>query len=145
MIQRRTPLARRERFCSCGAKLFGAAGRCAKCQSDFRTEREAHRIPRELPKRPVRIDPNRNPQHLEWIRTLPCCVPGCRNRPSQAAHVRIGTGSGVGLKPPDRYTAPACYQHHHEQHQLGHRAFDAKYAIDMRAIAEQLAKLSPYL
>ena len=51
----------------------------------------------------------------------------------------------MGLKPPDRYTAPACYQHHYEQHQIGHRAFDAKYAIDMRAIADQLAKLSPYL
>lgn len=51
----------------------------------------------------------------------------------------------MGLKPPDRYTAPCCAQHHMEQHAIGHRAFDAKYRIDMRAIAEKLAELSPYL
>ena len=33
---------------------------------------------------------------------------------------------------------------HGEQHRIGHHAFDAKYGIDMLAIAEKLAKLSPF-
>jgi hypothetical protein len=51
----------------------------------------------------------------------------------------------MGLKPPDRFSAPLCWWHHDEQHRIGHRAFDAKYGIDMFDIAEELAKLSPFL
>ncbi len=51
----------------------------------------------------------------------------------------------MGLKPPDRFTAPLCWEHHHEQHCIGHTAFDKRHSIDLRAIAEKLAELSPYL
>ena len=52
----------------------------------------------------------------------------------------------MGLKPPDWFAVPLCsYPHHDEQHRIGHRAFDKKYAIDMLAIANELAKLSPFL
>jgi len=51
----------------------------------------------------------------------------------------------MGLKPPDRFSAPLCWRHHEEQHRLGHRAFDARYKVDMLAVANELARLSPFL
>jgi hypothetical protein len=84
-----------------------------------------------------------NPRHLVWIATLPCIVLGCRGD-AVAAHVRMGTGGGTALKPPDRWTVPLCHHHHTEQHQIGHWAFEKKYQIDFRQRAESLAALSPY-
>jgi len=55
----------------------------------------------------------------------------------------MNTGGGMGLKPPDKFTAPLCADHHREQHQIGHRAFDAKYGLDLRALAEELSAMSP--
>ena len=49
------------------------------------------------------------------------------------------------MKPPDRWTVPLCHDHHHEQHQIGHAAFDAKYGVDLRALAEELSGLSPFI
>lgn len=87
----------------------------------------------------------RCPAHLEWIRSLPCAVPGCATVPCEAAHVRQGTGGGMGLKPPDRFSAPLCREHHREQHQIGHRAFDQKYGVSLLALAGELAAQSPHL
>lgn len=91
-----------------------------------------------------RKSPNRWPAHLRWVRTHPCSVPGCEH-PSQAAHVRMGTGGGMGLKPGDQFTCPLCPSHHREQHQIGHRAFNEKYDVDLLAIAQELAVASPYI
>jgi hypothetical protein len=33
--------------------------------------------------------------------------------------------------------------HHHEQHQIGQRAFEAKYGIDMKEIARELGAHGP--
>lgn len=75
-----------------------------------------------------------------------CIVPDCRCRDgSVAAHVRVNTDSGMGTKPSDEWTVPLCDGHHKEQHQIGHRAFDEKYGIDMRETAKDLASLSPVL
>lgn len=59
--------------------------------------------------------------HLAFIRSLPCCR--CGKSPSQAAHVRMGTGGGMGMKPDDRYTVPLCADCHRRQHDVGERAF----------------------
>jgi hypothetical protein len=96
-----------------------------------------------FPKR-KRINPDkRNPAHLEWIRTLPCTIRLC-TQPSVAAHVRVRSGGGMGLKPPDSFTVPLCDGHHKEQHRIGHAAFDALYAVDLRTEALRLAALSPF-
>ena len=131
-----------ERACrDCGARLFGPGARCPRCQAIVRVNKRNDRA--HFP-RPARIRPSgRNPEHLAWIRTLPCIVRGCPNS-AEAAHVRIRNGGGMGLKPPDECAAPACHAHHMEQHAIGHAAFDAKYGIDMRAEAERLARVSPH-
>lgn len=98
------------------------------------------------PKFPVPIrqpDPKRNPGHLAWIRTLPCAVKGCCSKAIQAAHVRVETGGGMGMKPADAFSVPLCVEHHLEQHRVGHAAFDAAHMLDLRALAEELAAMSP--
>lgn len=131
-------------ICACGRTVYGLGSTCPVCLSTRRRERAAR--PRKFPLID-RANEDRRPAHLAWIRTQPCSVPGCRE-PSEAAHVRmVDTGGGMGLKPDDKWTIPLCgpFGHHAEQHQIGHRAFDAKYFIDSHALAQRLAAESPYL
>jgi hypothetical protein len=136
----------RRNLCACGRSIYGIGARCVVCAEERRLART------ELPAKVVRFeapDAGRHPAHLSWIRMLACAVPGCPGK-SQAAHVRLNTGGGMGLKPDDRWCIPLCGPgvhagHHAEQHRLGHAAFDAKYGIDSRALAERLAAESPYL
>ena len=88
----------------------------------------------------------RCPQHLDWIRALPCCIGDCGYRwPRCAHHVRDMTGGGMGLKPADRWTVPLCHGHHMEGHTSGWRTFQVSHGINLRWLAEQLASLSPHL
>jgi hypothetical protein len=129
----------------CGATLFQIGRLCPRCAPKAREAKRQRNAVKSRP-RERRQNQNRNPEHLAWIRSLQCAIRGCSCRDgSQAAHVRVGTGGGMGLKPPDRYTVPLCHEHHREQHQVGHRAFDEKHGIDLRALAEELAALSPHL
>lgn len=91
-----------------------------------------------------------NTAHLAWVRKHPCA---CHNvSPCQgpgavihAHHVRNGTGGGMGMKPHDRWTVPLCAMHHNELHARGHATFEARYGIDLRAIAVDLARFSPHI
>ena len=128
--------------CQCGRPVQGGIGRrCGICQASFRTAHPRRRIARV-----AAPDPRRCPAHLEWIRSLACAVPGCRGK-SEAAHVRQNSGAGTGLKPADKWAVPLCGPngHHQEQHRLGHVAFDAKYGVNLRSLAQTLAGKSPYL
>lgn len=100
---------------------------------------------RSARKTPRRRSAKLCPEHLVWVRTLPCAVPSCLSREdSQACHVRQNTGAGMGMKPGDAWAVPMCGCHHREQHQIGHAAFDAKYGINLRKLAEELVQLSPF-
>ncbi len=133
-------------LCICGRRLPNIGKLCPVCAEAKRVVRRAQ--PVKVPRRGVREpEPGRYPKHLEWIASLPCAVPDCLRR-CVAAHVRMaGTGGGTALKPQDVWAAPLCspFGHHEEQHSIGHRAFDAKYGVDLRALAQRLAALSPYL
>lgn len=91
-----------------------------------------------------RRPPVRCPEHLAWIRRQACCVAGCTGR-AEAHHVRSGTNGGMGLKPSDSWTVPLCAVHHSEHNRLGVRTFEDTYAVDLRQIATQFARQSPYL
>jgi len=90
----------------------------------------------------------RSDGHLKWIRGHQCAVAGvldpCSGR-MEAAHARTGTDGGTGFKPSDWWTLPLCF-HHHEtvQTNIGEPAFEARYAIDMKAIARALWAKSPH-
>lgn len=82
--------------------------------------------------------------HLQWLRTLMCCVRGClASTPSEAAHCRRGTDGGMGMKPSDRWAVPLCKTHHREQHR-GERTFSRRHGIDMREAAKEYARASPH-
>ena len=138
-------------LCTCGRSIYGMGRRCAVCQADYQAGRAD--IPAKVPRRGVRAQDDRNPEHLKWIRSMRCAVQGCEGR-SQAAHVRMNTGGGTGMRPGDEWTVPLCGPggwgpgsegHHAEQHRVGHAAFDRRYDLDLRAMAERLAAESPHL
>jgi hypothetical protein len=82
----------------------------------------------------------RSPRHLAWIRTLPCCVPGCRTRPVDAHHVR--NGAGVGMKPGDEKCCGLCHKHHDQLHWIGRSTFERNYKVNLTVCAAWLAFLS---
>jgi hypothetical protein len=63
----------------------------------------------------------RDKKHLAFVRTLPCIR--CFQAPSQAAHVRLGSICGTGLKPSDSKILPMCAAHHFESHNVGEKTF----------------------
>ena len=82
--------------------------------------------------------------HRSWVRRHRCSVRGCRKLPIECVHVRNGTDGGVGLKPSDKWTISLCQFHHLEQHAIGEPAFEAKYDLDLRELASEFARRSPY-
>lgn len=84
------------------------------------------------------------PAHRAWVRRHHCCVPGCLGRPIECAHVRRDTDGGIALKPSDRWTISLCRAHHMEQHHVGEVAFEKRYGIDVRALAEEFSRRSPH-
>ncbi len=104
---------------------------------------------RKPPKSGIARAPERSfPSHLAWLRGCECAIAGkaehvCSGR-MEAAHVRRGTEGGTALKPADFHAIPLCSAGHSEQHALGEVSFERKYGINMKAIAEGLAKISPH-
>lgn len=61
----------------------------------------------------------------------------------EVAHVRIGSGAGMGQKPDDWNTVSLCHDCHHMQHSIGERTFWDNARIDPVALAAAFAKASP--
>lgn len=66
-------------------------------------------------KKPRRVDRERCPAHLQWVRGFECCG---RDGPTpcdgaiEAHHVRLGSYAGLGIKPADDRAIPLCHSHH---------------------------------
>ena len=101
---------------------------------------------RKVPKMGVRERPQiRCPSHLKWVRGFPCSAENqdCMGN-IEAAHVRSGTDGGKGVKPSDTYAIPLCNFHHARQHAIGEKQFERETGINMRSIADELARRSPH-
>lgn len=93
----------------------------------------------------------RCPGYLQFVRGHECVVAAgdwglaspCSGR-MEACHVRSGTDGGMGVKPSDCFTFPACTIHHAEQHRIGEQQFARKYGLNLRQIADQLWTRSPH-
>ena len=103
-------------------------------------------LPRRIPKEPKRTSRWRSTAHCNFVRSHECVVPGCTNRPIEVAHVRKGSGAGIGQKPDDWRTVSMCggvEGHHSEQHRIGEDSFEKKYQVDLAALANEFAAASP--
>ena len=101
----------------------------------------APRIPRSVARGKPKPNLHRCVQHLGFIRQLSCVACG-KAAPSEAAHVRIGTDSGVGMKPGDRYAVPLCTTCHAKQHRIGELTFWSALRIDPVNVALRLWTVS---
>lgn len=100
-------------------------------------------LPRRITKPTKRASRWRSQAHCSFVRSHECCVAGCGGRPIEVAHVRRGSGAGVGQKPDDWNTMSLCREHHAEQHRIGELSFEALHDLDMREMADRFADASP--
>ena len=78
-------------------------------------------LPPKIPKAPKRSTRWRSQKHLNHVRSFACSV--CHSTAAiEVAHVRIGSGAGMGQKPDDWRTVSLCKPCHQEQH-TGERTF----------------------
>jgi hypothetical protein len=103
----------------------------------MRTPRIPRRVARSKPKPEFR----RRAQHLAFVRQLSCVACG-KAAPSEAAHVRLGTDAGVGIKPSDRYSVSLCTSCHELQHHYGELRFWSVLSIDPLSVALRLWTVS---
>jgi hypothetical protein len=78
------------------------------------------------------------PTHQAFVRRHGCCCPGCTKTPIEFHHVKT-RGAGAS----DEYGVSLCGGpdgHHAEFHRLGIKTFEAKYHLDLYAIAEAFCR-----
>jgi len=78
------------------------------------------------------------PLHVERVRLLGCCVPGCRRTPIHAHHAR--TKGAHGDLP--EMLSNVCWWHHAEWHNSGRFTWQARHGIDLEALAAHHAEVS---
>lgn len=75
------------------------------------------------------------PGRVEWIKGLPSVVSG--RSPCVNAHTRSG---GMGRKADYATIVPLTHEEHEELHRTGQRTFEARYSVDLKAMAEQVER-----
>ncbi len=100
-------------------------------------------LPRKIPKPPKRSSRWRSLGHCNFVRSHGCSVPNCDGRPIEVAHVRTGSGAGIGQRPDDWNTISLCLAHHAEQHRIGEASFEKRHGFSMAEKAAEFAKASP--
>lgn len=90
----------------------------------------------------------RSASYLKHVRGFVCAVSGSREHVCEgrieAAHVRMGTDGGLGVKPSDFYTVPLCTKAHANQHSLGEQTFWKHHGVDPLKLADRLWKASKH-
>jgi hypothetical protein len=98
-------------------------------------------LPPRIPKQRKRASRWRSQAHASFVRSHACSVIGCDQRPIEFAHVRKGSGAGMGQKPDDWRGVSLCAEHHRQQHQIGEDAFWK--GIDVEALIAAFVAASP--
>lgn len=98
-------------------------------------------LPPRQTKKAKRSSRWRSQAHCNFIRSFCCTVEGCAGQPIEVAHVRNGSGAGMGQKPDDYRTVSLCKQCHADQHRVGEVTFWGGRDVD--AIIEAFCKASP--
>lgn len=98
-------------------------------------------MPRKIPKERKRASRWRSQAHCNHVRSHACSWNGCDQRPIEVAHVRIGSGAGIGQKPDDWRAVSLCQFHHAQQHRVGEATFWKGF--DVEALIEAFIASSP--
>ncbi|NVD45725.1 DUF968 domain-containing protein [Actirhodobacter atriluteus] len=99
-------------------------------------------LPPRIPKKPKRATRWRSQAHCNFVRSHACCA--CQSTAAiEVAHVRIGSGAGIGQRPDDFRTISLCRECHSHQHRVGEIAFEAFHGFSMAEMADAFAKASP--
>lgn len=102
-------------------------------------------LPARIPKKPRRSTRWRSQAHLSFVRKHRCCVVDCSSSEfgfrTEAAHVRLGSGAGMGQKPDDWRAVSLCPHHHRMQHERGEESFWR--GCDVEALIAAFIKASP--
>lgn len=77
---------------------------------------------RKIAKAPKRSSRYRSQAHCNHIRSHACVMCDAA-APIEVAHIRIGSGAGMGQKPHDYWAVPLCRDCHARQHREGERSF----------------------
>lgn len=94
-------------------------------------------LPARIPKKPKRESRWRSRKHCDFVRSHACC--NCGSMAGiEVAHVRIGSGAGMGQKPHDHRVVSLCKHCHVSQHSIGERTFWEQYRQDHGCTVEEL-------
>lgn len=101
---------------------------------------------RKIPKSPKRSTRWRSQAHCNHVRSHACV--NCSSMAGiQVAHVRIGSGAGMGQKPDDWRTVSLCRECHDTQHRNGEatfwEAYKATRGIDVETLIDEFVNSSP--
>ena len=101
---------------------------------------------RKIPKPAKRSTRWRSSAHCNHVRSHACV--NCSSIAGiEVAHVRIGSGAGMGQKPNDWRTVSLCSECHATQHRNGEQSFWAAYrkatGTDVEDLIEEFIKASP--
>lgn len=97
-------------------------------------------LPRRIPKAAKRASRWRSQAHANFVRSHACSMCGSVEA-IEFAHVRIGSGAGMGQKPDDWNAVSLCKPCHQRQHNIGEASFWR--GKDVHALIEEFAKASP--
>lgn len=100
-------------------------------------------LPARIPKKPKRATRWRSAAHCNFVRSHECCITGCAGRPIQVAHVRNGSGAGMGQKPDDWRSLSLCEHHHDMQHTIGEVTFWRNFQKDPEDLIAEFIRSSP--
>ena len=97
-------------------------------------------LPPRLAKKPKRETRWRSTAHCNFVRSHACSFCGSTSA-IEVAHVRIGSGAGMGQKPSDWRTVSLCKECHAQQHREGEMSF--WLGRDFEALIDAFCKASP--
>lgn len=97
-------------------------------------------LPRAIPKQPKRASRWKSQAHCNFVRSRACSV--CDATAGiEVAHVRLGSGAGIGQKPDDWRTVSLCRDCHRRQHEEGEVTFWR--GRDVEALIDAFCRASP--
>ena len=97
-------------------------------------------LPPRIPKKPKRSTRWRSQKHCNHVRRHACSK--CHSTAGiEVAHVRIGSGAGMGQKPDDWNTVSLCKECHQRQHTIGEVTFWK--GVNLEALIEAFQRTSP--